>query len=471
MRFRTTLALLLLLVGLGGYVYLVELPKAEREEEAKKLFPVSADAIERVVLEYTDRTIEAVRVDGKWRLVQPVEADADATAVSTLTKAIADGAMEKELTDVEGEPSVFGLDKPLVTLRATADGKTFPALKVGKTSPVGGLTYLQREGEKSVLLTRSPLRTALDKKADDLRDKTVVSFEDASVRWIEIAGERDVRLTRGEDGTWSLERPGSFTADATAVQTYLSSLRSLRVASFIAESADDLAPFGLDKARIIVRLGLDGDAVKEIAFGTTKGETEVYAHTSDRKNIYTVSDYAYRNLDKGPRDLRDKSLLRFASEDVTAVQVVRAGDAGFKLLRENDAWKVDGVDDKLKLEAIEQFVKDLGDLKGFEIVSDEVTDPKPFGFDAPLLQATVFGKDGANLGAVLIGRVDGDDGVPKFFARVESSSTVMLVRSYLVNRLEKTRADFIDTPPTPTSADAAAEPGAAAGTDPHDHQH
>ena len=38
MRFRTTLILLLLLIGLGAYVYLVEYPKAEQEAKKKTLF-------------------------------------------------------------------------------------------------------------------------------------------------------------------------------------------------------------------------------------------------------------------------------------------------------------------------------------------------------------------------------------------------------------------------------------------------
>lgn len=469
MRFRTNLVLLLVLAGLGGYVYFIELPQAEQAEKAKRLFPVDAASIDHVVLEYADRKIEAVRVEDKWRLVQPVDTEADASAITTLTKAIADSTLEKELVDVEGEPAIFGLDKPLVILRASADGKDLPALRVGKTSPIGGLTYLQREGEKSILLTKSPLRGALDKKADDLRDKTIFTFSDEQVRWLEIGGERDVRLTRNNEGIWNLERPGTFAADQTALQTYLASLRSLRVASFVAESVDDLVPFGLDKARIIVRLGLADDSVKEIAFGTSKGESEVYAHTSDRQAIYTVNDYAYRNLDKGARDLRDKGLLHLASDDITAVQVVRQGDPGFKLVRSGETWSIDGVEGKLDPEAITQYVKDLADLKGYEIVADSIEDPKVFGFDAPMLQATVFGKDGATLGALLLGRIDGADGVPQFHARVESSQTVVLVRSYLVNRLEKSAADFLEAPPTKTGAASDAPPAPA--DDPHDHAH
>ncbi len=55
MRFRSTIVLLLILVGLGAYVYWVEVPKAQQEAKKKTLFEFKADDATAVSLVYADR--------------------------------------------------------------------------------------------------------------------------------------------------------------------------------------------------------------------------------------------------------------------------------------------------------------------------------------------------------------------------------------------------------------------------------
>jgi len=57
MRLRSTLVLILLLIGLGAYVYWVEVPKSQEEAKKKTIFEFKPDDVTAVSLVYSDHEI------------------------------------------------------------------------------------------------------------------------------------------------------------------------------------------------------------------------------------------------------------------------------------------------------------------------------------------------------------------------------------------------------------------------------
>ena len=76
--------LAVLTAALGAYLYVYELPKAQRESTKAKLLDVDKDAVTGVTLVFPDREVELAKTEGHWALVRPVAAPADDTAVGTL---------------------------------------------------------------------------------------------------------------------------------------------------------------------------------------------------------------------------------------------------------------------------------------------------------------------------------------------------------------------------------------------------
>ena len=453
MSLRYTAVLLLVLAGLGAYVYLVEFPREQREEQEKALFAVDADAVESVTLTRGDATIEIERRDGEWHLVAPVRAQADATAVEALISAVADCKVDKDLGSQGDDMARFGLAEPTVAVTLGTDSGGSVTVRVGNAAPVGNAAYIQRNAEASVLLTGAAFRASVDKKLDDLRERRLFDFEDDDVRWFEI---------RRADAAWQMLEPGGFGVDEGAVRTFLSSLRALRVASFVADEPASVDEFGLTTPPLEVAFatGEDAATVHTVQFGTERAETEIYARTADSPAVYTVNDWAFRNLDKSPRDLRDKRLTGFAAADARAIQVVRRNGDDFRLVRDGDAWRVEGARGTPKKDEIDQYVKDVAELAGYEIVSDDpAAPPAGFGFDDPVLQLSVYGDDDELLDSVVVGRTEADGGLQNFNARNTGRPMVVLVRAYAVNRLDRDPSALVEGAATPTAApaDAAAD--------------
>lgn len=450
MRLRSTLILLLVLIGLIAYVRLVEVPKAEHQDQKETLVDAKAADVTDVVLEFADRKIHAAKTGIDWRLVEPIEADGDDEAVNSLVSAVTTAEIKKTLEGDAGDLARYGLDKPVVTVTMKAGDKELPVFSVGKDTPIGGSVYLKRKDSPKVMLSASSIRFSVDKQPKDLRDKKLVTVSDDELNWIEIQGHNDIRLVRDGEGTWQMERPGPYKSDPSAVQTYLSSLRALRAVDFIEETPTDLKQYALDTPRLKVRLGGKDDSVKEILFGSTKG-ADVYAQVAGRSTVVTVSDPSYRNVDKFARDLRDKTILKFDKTQATALRVERKDSPAYELKKGDDGrWTMVGSDKPLKLAAVDQLVADLSELKGYEIEIDNPRDLAPLALNAPRLKVTISGQDGT-IGTVLVGETDGADNTKHYNTMTEGGPTVFLLRSYVFTRIDKSSDDLIDAP-TPIAA-------------------
>ena len=467
MRFRSTIILVVLLLGLGAYVYWIEYPKAQEEAKKKTLIDFKADDATEVTLAYPDREIALKKVGEEWRLTKPLDTLADTTTVKNLVNAIAECEVKKELTETSGDLSQYGLDKPLVTVTVKVKDKALPAILVGKNTPVGASTYVERADDKKIVLTNSAFRAGMDKKVNDLRDKTILTYNDDDVQKIQISGaDKDIELVR-QDGNWRVDKPESWPGDAVTIRSFLSTLRSMRATDFPPDAATDLATYGLDnpRLRVTVTIGKGGKDTteKQVLIGKQGEKNELYVQVSGQPTVYTVSDWVYRDLDKPVGDFRDKTLLAFDRDKISAVEVKHKAGGDFKLVRgEDKQWHVDGNPGKPNEQALNQFLGDVHDLKGYEVVADHPADLAQFGLDQPSLALTVIGDNQQKLGTLLLAPRPNAEGKKEFTGMAEGAPTVFLVRDYLMTRLNKQAQDFIQQPTPTVGAGTPASPAAPA---------
>ncbi len=129
--------MLVILLALGGYVYFVEVPHEKKAAEEKKLLTLDKEAVSELTLTYPNRTLTLKKTDaGKWRITQPIEADADETTVKNLINAIADAEVKRTLDEAPQDLAVYGLTTPVVKAKLVLkDGKSFPLDLVRQRHP------------------------------------------------------------------------------------------------------------------------------------------------------------------------------------------------------------------------------------------------------------------------------------------------------------------------------------------------
>ena len=199
--------------------------------------------------------------------------------------------------------------------------------------------------------------------------------------------------------------------------------------------------------------------------GKENEKKEIYVQTSGQPTVYTVSEWVFRDLNKSASDFRDKTILTFDRDAVTALEIVRSDGGRVKLSRGADTrWSAEGLDGALSDTAIAQYLTDLHDLKGHDIAADAPSDLAAFGLVPPELTATLLGAEGKPLGAVLLGTRDAS-GTKEYTAMRNGGSTVFLIREYLFTRLNKQPSDFL-AQATPPPGGAAAPPEGEADEEP-----
>ena len=85
-RLVSTAALVLVLGGLVGYIYYLDRKPAESAEGAKEkpFGTVKADDIEEIQITASGESTQLKKSDGAWKIVTPVQADADTNELTSL---------------------------------------------------------------------------------------------------------------------------------------------------------------------------------------------------------------------------------------------------------------------------------------------------------------------------------------------------------------------------------------------------
>jgi hypothetical protein len=447
----------------GAYLWWVERPAMEKESEKKLVMTLTPDSVTRVELIRGEDTIELSREGTDWRLTKPLSAPADQRAVEALIRTVAE-AEEKRRIDAPESLQQFGLEPPTVVVGLTdRDGKTLPRLAIGGSAPIGFSVYLRRGDEPAVLMTNAAVRSALDKKVDDLRDKTIITFSNDEVREVVLekrGGERVV-VAQDESG-WRITEPLEAKADTAEIQSLLGTLRALRAQGFVDESEEAArATQGLDDPQLALTLRMkDGKEERRVLLGNPlpdESKKQLFAQSLPGGQVFLAASTSLVSLSKTAPDLRDKTVLGVDEEKLERVELSRQEGESLQFERKDDDWILAGAGaDKPRSLVGKRFVDDLLALKGSAIAA-EASAPEalaPYGLDEPEMRIGLKARDGADLGAILLARTgEGED--QRFYAANASGGPIFEVRDYVYRRLDKSRTDFVE-PGKPEPAPATA---------------
>ncbi len=341
---RSFLVLLVIALGLGAYAIFVESKRTPGESEAReKAFAIEAPAIQR--LDITASSGEETKLekqDDTWRIVSPVEAAADASAVSDVTGTLASLEIQRVVDEKPADYAEYGLAPPRLAVSfAAADGAE-RLLQIGGKTPTGGDMYARLGGEDRVFLVQAYLDSSLDKKPFDLRDKSVLKFTRSDVDSVAInRGDTTIRLVKnGAD--WRLKSPLDARAEYGAVEGVIGRIESGRMSAITAEGPDlDLKAYGLDTPATTVAIGA-GSASATLEVGTAADDGKVYARDPSRPLVFTVDKGIADELDKDAGDFRQQDLFEFRPFNATRIEFVRGDrtDAFERVKGENgDTWR------------------------------------------------------------------------------------------------------------------------------------
>ncbi len=360
----TTIILVLVLAGLGAYIYFVESERpAGGVEERERVFAVEADQIDQITVTAKGETTTLTKTDGVWKITAPVAADADSTEVSNLTTAVAALEINRVLDENASNLAEYGLADPRIKIAFKA-GSTSGEVHFGETTPTQGDMYAVKAGEPRVFLVAAYQDTSLAKNTFDLRDKRVLQFERDKIDTIEITqpGTPAVQLVRAGN-EWAIKAPTEARGDYSAIEGIVTRLSTASMTELVDPNSPE--SFGLETPSAVVTVGT-GSTRATLELGAER-DGALFARDGARQLIFKVEPSLATDLKKTVDELRDKELFAFRTFNLMRLQITRGADT-FEFQKVEggaDKWQrvVDGKPTDVDTTAMEDFLSKLSALR------------------------------------------------------------------------------------------------------------
>src|SRR5581483_3088604 len=146
--------------------------KTLNEFRDKRLLPVSADQVSRLDIIRKNQTIEFGRTKDEWQILQPKPMRADSTQVGDLVQKLTDAKMDLSASEPKSSTSAFTSGTPVVTAKTTDPSGT-QELEIRKNKDA---YYAKSSAVDGIYKVNADLAQALDKDADDFRNKKLFDF-------------------------------------------------------------------------------------------------------------------------------------------------------------------------------------------------------------------------------------------------------------------------------------------------------
>ncbi len=432
----------------------------EVKSASASLFTPAIGKVTQLTVQGPSGTISFSKQGGSWRIVKPFDAAADSSSVDQLADAIKDikGAEAKDVDD-----QTTGLASPKWTVTVTDDKNAAHKLIVGLPRPMqAGQTYIRVDDGKQAYVADADLAAKLAKPVSDFRNMTVLDLQAGSMARVKIAGPESFEVVK-HAGDWQLASPVAAPANQDNVKKLLDAIGHVTASDFVADDANDLAPYGLARPRLLAEVEMAPEPALEtptttqptttkpaakpakvynLALGKQIGD-KVYAKVSDSPAVFRVRQDLLQDLQPKLADLRIRKVADIDIMAVTGVDIsVPAGKAGF--VKAEGKWRMAmPLAGPASQTAVEKLLNDAANLKA-ESFKDDVTDPALYGLDKPMAELKFRMAGQGKAVSLLIGNRSPSGEMA--FVQLAGAAAVAVVRTSDLTALLAEPATYWDTP-------------------------
>jgi hypothetical protein len=419
---------LLVLVGLGLYIWKYEWGKEIEDEPKETILVVDEEKVTGISIESQEESIRLVKEQDAWRMAEPFAAPADSSAVDSILTRVGELEAEEVVVETADDLAQYGLDPPSRTVSITVEGEDQPrVVEFGDKTPTGAAVYARDPASPRVYTVASWVESSFDKEPFDLRDRDVLHVDRDDVRMLEVSGpEGDYALARTDAGEWAFTEPLATRAGRWSVDGLLGTLENLRMEAVAVEEAESLESYGLAHPVRSVHLVLSDGTTRTLEIGTPTGGDDGKYHAREKASslVAVIPGAIVTELEKGMGELRAKKLLEVATYDTEGFDVVSDGvtETYAKSTVEDEdgldqtRWKRTAPEEaELETTTVEDALFKLSGVEVEEFI-DQPSSLADYGLDDPALRIAIRAKteswaEIAREGEDVYGRRSGDDAI------------------------------------------------------------
>src|SRR5258708_16069802 len=367
---------------------------------------------------------------GKWEITAPKPLGADQESVSSLLSTVSTLNSERLVDDKPTDLTQYGLAPPALEIDLTTKDAKPQKLLIGDDTPAGNAVFAKLEGAPRVFTIASYNKSSLDKSANDLRDKRLLTLDFDKLSQLELVTKKqDIQFGRNKQ-EWQIVKPKPSRADNFQVEEIVRKLRDAKMDTSVtdADVKKGAAAFGSGTQVATAKVT---DAVSTQELQIRKSKDGYCAKSNAVPGIYKVPSDVGQGLDKNVDDFRNKKLFDFAFDEPGKVELHDGAKAYFFTKGGQDWFSADSK--KLDASTVQSLIDKIRELSASKFVDS--------GFMSPDIELFVTSNDGKRVEKVLIAK-SGDN----YIAKRENDFALYRLDSSSVTDLQKLAAEAKPAP-------------------------
>jgi Domain of unknown function (DUF4340) len=272
------------------------LDKSLNDLRDKRLLAFDSDKLTRVELTAKGPAVEfSKNGQNEWQILKPRPLRADSAQVDTLIGKLKDAKMDATVSADDAKKAAAGFASGTKVATATVtDSSGTQTLEVRKDKDKN--YYAKSSAVEGIFKITSDVGDALDKGADDFRNKKLFDFGFSDPTKLDIkSGPAAAAVTYTKSGDKWMS--GAKTMDNSTVQNLIDKMRDLSASKFPDKGAGD----PVFEASVTSNSGKRTEKVT-----ITKQGTEYFAKREGEPSIYQLDSKAVEDLQKAASDVKEQ---------------------------------------------------------------------------------------------------------------------------------------------------------------------
>jgi hypothetical protein len=411
---RVTFILGLVVLALGGYILLIDIPKSQQlekqETQERLILPFDDRAITQITWAGPTETIRLERDDQwRWEITEPMRSPADAREIRRILRALTIGKIKRHIEDGSTNLPAYGLEPPHLTLTLTTPTDSLE-IALGDAGPFAPSLYVQTKPDNQVVLTTLDVMTFAQKSLTNFRLKDLLLFDRDRVLELHIQqGATTMTMTRVAGAhsltpNWIFKSPVKGPADKTAVGTLLMDLGGLAATGFIDTENEKKRILGQPSRTQATIKVVEGSRVHHLdlfQFGDTE---KAYAITSATSPLYEIPPGILKPVTQGMFYFQDKRLFGMEANDIVMLTVQTPQDH-YVLIHQHGEWVLeDNPSSELNQEIVKLFVSRVVDVPAEIFHPDSSPSSTDHGLASPMATIRGRNRNGQEAGRLILGK-------------------------------------------------------------------
>ena len=407
----------LALVALALVAYLaLDKPAPKTPEEAWQPGPLLSDGLKLLSVSVTSegKTVSLVykpELDAYIIVYQGKEYLADNIMTERLLNTVKTLKREKLIDLDPPDPTIYGLNPPLMNLAIQFEAGEGLELEIGKENYTQDACFARVKGDPTVFLVPLDINAFYGVDLASLRSRSLILTTPMNVASLEIKVYDPAMLNRMEGALlpklvvqkqtaqrpeWMIVSPIMEPAQFQKINKFFQRLNLVEVKEIIDVTPEDLPKYGLDRPQAALILTLLSGHQQKILFGREE-EGWVYVMNSDRKDIMLIPQMTM--IDLLLFSGRRESSMTDPREIIPSRVLVEYPRSGMPtmqldLLPDGRTFSVNGkAEPNVRLARVKKLIKPLRHFEAVFVYHQEPYPREKYGLDRPWMHVQVIEGD------------------------------------------------------------------------------